>query len=140
MPVNQRKVRHQLFLDAATTRRLEALAEKPGMNKSAVLAEALVAWLNRRATTELDDQFAHRLNRVSAQLNRIERDQRILLESLALFVRLTLLRDAHMPEPDAATLALARARFEQFVAQVGRHLAKGDQSLNPNVNEEAING
>ena len=131
-----KKVRHQLFLDEAVSQRLEALAEKPGMNKSAVLADAVKAWLDRRGTNELDDRFGQRLNRLSTQLNRIERDQKILLESLALFVRLTLLRDAHLPDPDAATRALARERFEQFVAQVGRHLAKGDQSLNPESNEE----
>lgn len=131
-----KKVRHQLFLDEAASQRLEALAEKPGMNKSAVLADALKAWLDRRGRNELDDRFGQRLNRLSAQLNHIERDQKILLESLALFVRLTLLRDAHLPDPDAATRALARDRFEQFVAQVGRHLAKGDQSLNPDPVEE----
>jgi len=134
--MKSKKVRHQLFLDEAVSQRLEALAEKPGINKSAVLADAVRAWLDRRGTNELDDPFGQRLNRLSAQLNRIERDQKILLESLALFVRLNLLRDAHLPDPDAATRALARDRFEQVVAQVGRHLAKGDQSLNPEPTEE----
>lgn len=133
-----KKVRHQLFLDEAISQRLEALADKPGMNKSAVLADAVKAWLDRRGSNELDDRFGQRLNRLSAQLNRIERDERILLESLALFVRLTLLRDAHLPEPDAATRALARERFEQFVAQVGRQLARGDNSLNTNVHEDKV--
>lgn len=124
------RIRHQLFLDEAVTERLEVLAARPGMNKSAVLQDAVIAWLDRRGANELDDRFGDRLNRLSAQLNRIERDQRILMESQALFVRLTLLRDAHLPEPDAATRALARDRFEQFVAQVGRHLAAGRQSFN----------
>lgn len=134
--MTSKKVRHQLFLDEAISQRLEALADKPGMNKSAVLADAVKAWLDRRGTNELDDRFGQRLNRLSAQLNRIERDQRILLESLALFVRLTLMRDAHLPDPDAATRALARERFEQFVAQVGRQLSRGDQSLNTNISED----
>ncbi|HTM81927.1 CopG family transcriptional regulator [Asticcacaulis sp.] len=132
------KIRHQLFLDAPISQRLEALAEKPGMNKSAVLADAVKAWLDRRGTNELDDRFGQRLNRISAQLNRIERDQKIVLESLALFVRLTLLRDAHLPEPDAAARAMARDRFEQFVAQLGRQLSQGSQSLTPGAFEEGM--
>ena len=137
MALKTRKVRYQLFLDPSVSDRFEALAAKPGMNKSAVLQDALVSWLDRRGVNELDDHFGQRLNRLSAQLNRMERDDRILLESLALFVRLTLLRDAHLPDPDAATRALARDRFEQFVAQVGRQLAKGTQSLNPTTEEVA---
>ena len=125
------KIRHQLFLDPVITGRLEALAAKPGMNKSAVLADAVTAWLDRRGSNELDDRFGQRLNRLSTQLNRVERDQKILLESLALFVRLTLVRDANMPDPDDVTRAIARKRFEQFVAQVGRQLAEGGQSLHP---------
>ncbi len=131
------KVRYQLFLDLATSARLDALAAKPGLSKSAVLADAVNAWLDRRGTNELDDRFGQRLNRISAQLNRIERDQRILLESLALFVRMTMLRDAHLPDPDAATRALARDRFEQFVEQVGRQLAAGRQSLATDTDGEA---
>lgn len=132
------RVRYQLFLDPDVSQRFEALATRPGMNKSAVLRDALTAWLNRRATNELDDHFGQRLNRLSAQLNRMERDQLILLESLALFIRLTLLRDAHLPEADAGTRAIARDRYEAFVAQVGRHIATGQLSLNPQqVGEDA---
>ena len=131
------KVRYQLFLDQATSTRLEALASKPGLNKSAVLVDAVNAWLDRRGSNELDDRFGQRLNRISAQLNRVERDQRILLESLALFVRMTLLRDAHLPDPDSATRALARDRFEHFVEQVGRQLAAGNQSLAVDTDGEA---
>ncbi|BEV12082.1 ribbon-helix-helix protein, CopG family [Asticcacaulis sp. DW145] len=129
------RVRYQLFLDPDVSQRFEALASKPGMNKSAVLRDALTAWLDRRGSNELDDHFGQRLNRLSAQLNRMERDQLIQLESLALFIRLTLLRDAHLPEADAATRALARDRYEAFVAQVGRHLATGQLSLNPQPTE-----
>lgn len=131
-----KKVRYQLFLTPEVSQRFEALADRPGMNKSAILCDALTAWLDRRGTNELDDRFGQRLNRISAQLNRMERDQLIQLESLALFIRLTLMRDAHLPEPDAATRALARDRYEAFVAQVGRHIASGRVSINPLPSED----
>ena len=123
------KIRHQLFLDADLSEKLEALAAKPGASKSALLAEALAAWLNRRGTQELDDRFGLRLNRISAQLTRIERDGQVLLESLALFVRYQLTVTAPLPEPDAATRAVGRSRFQSFVDQVGRRMAEGSRTL-----------
>src|SRR3546814_9589709 len=54
---------------------------KPGASKSAILADAVAAWFNRRGSHELDDRFGLRLNRISTQLNRIERDGKVLLRS-----------------------------------------------------------
>jgi predicted transcriptional regulator len=42
------KVRHQLFLPKPLSDRVEALAAKPGASKSAILTDAVAAWLNRR--------------------------------------------------------------------------------------------
>jgi hypothetical protein len=123
------KVRHQLFLPADVTERLEALAAKPGSSKSAILTDALVAWLNRRAGHELDDRFGLRLNRISMQLGRIERDGSVLLESLALFIRYQLNVTAPLPEADAAARAVGRDRFQAFIEQVARQLARGDRTL-----------
>ena len=52
------KVRHQLFLDKPLSDRLKALASKPGASKSAILADAVTAWLNRRAVSEKREQHA----------------------------------------------------------------------------------
>ena len=127
--MKRNKVRHQLFLDADISEKLEALAAKPGASKSAILADAIVAWLNRRGSHELDERFGLRLNRISAQLNRIERDGQVLLETLALFVRYQLTVTAPLPEPDQAARAVGRDRFEAFVDQVGRQIAGGGRTL-----------
>src|SRR3546814_20365934 len=74
------KPRHTLYLDEGLTEQLEALAAKPGSSKSAIVADALRAYLARRAARELDDLLKVRLNRIGSQLNRIERDQQIVLE------------------------------------------------------------
>lgn len=123
------KVRHQLFLEADLSKKLAALAAKPGASKSAILADAVAAWLNRRGSHELDDRFGLRLNRISAQLNRIERDGQVLLESLALFIRYQLTVTAPLPEPDQAARAVGRDRFQAFVDQVGRQIADGGRTL-----------
>ena len=134
--MKRNKVRHQLFLDADISEKLEALAAKPGASKSAILADAIIAWLNRRGSHELDERFGLRLNRITAQLNRIERDGQVLLETLALFVRYQLTVTAPLPEPDSAARAVGRDRFQAFVDQVGRQIAGGGRTLSVKPNGE----
>jgi len=123
------KIRHQLFLSKTVSDRLEALAAKPGASKSAILADAVTAWLDRRAGNELDDRFGLRLDRMTTALGRIERDGHILLETLALFVRYELAIHAPLAENDQAGRAIARERFEAFVAQVGKQISGGRRSI-----------
>jgi hypothetical protein len=123
------KVRHQLFLLKPLSDRLEALAAKPGVSKSSILVDALTAWLNKRGTSELDDRFGLRLDRISAALARIERDGHVTLESLALFIRFELAIQTPLAENDQAGRAIAAKRFEAFVNQVGRQVAAGKHTL-----------
>jgi hypothetical protein len=123
------KCRHQLYLDADISERLETLAAEPGASKSAILADAVQAWLTKRGSHELDDRFGRRLERISAQVGRIERDQQIVMESLALFIRFFLTVNAPLPESDQAARAVGRDRFKAFIDQVGRNLASGTRTL-----------
>lgn len=123
------KVRHQLFLPKPLSDRLETLAAKPGASKSAILGDAVTAWLNRRGASELDDRFGLRLDRMSKALSRIERDDDVILETLALFIRFELSIQVPLAENDQAGRAIAAKRFEAFVAQVGRQVAAGRRTL-----------
>jgi len=125
------RVRHQLFLSRPLSERLEALAAKPGASKSAILADAVAAWLNRRGASELEDRFALRLDRMSNALARLERDDHVVLETLALFIRFELSIQAPLAENDHAGRALARERFEAFITQVGRAVATGRRTFLP---------
>jgi predicted transcriptional regulator len=124
-----KKVRHQLFLLKPLSDRLDALATRPGTSKSAILVDALTAWLNKRGASELDDRFGLRLDRISTALARIERDGHITLETLALFIRFELAIQAPLAENDQAGRAIAAKRFEAFVNQVGRQIAAGKRTL-----------
>jgi hypothetical protein len=123
------KVRHQLFLAKPLSDRLENLAARPGASRSAILADALEAWLNRRGTSELEERFALRLDRVSAALTRLERDGSVLIETLALFVHYELAIQPPLAEDDSASRAMAAVRFQKFVAQVARQVAAGRRSI-----------
>ena len=123
------KPRHHLYLDQALSDQLEALAARPGSSKSAIVADALRSEFGRQGRHEADALFGARLDRISRQLGRIERDGHVLLESLALFVRYQLMVTAPLPEADAAGRAIGRERFEAFVTQVGRQLGSGKRTL-----------
>jgi len=123
------KVRQNLYLDRAVSDALEALAAGPGGNKSRLVNDAVAAWLARRGTKEIDDLLKVRLDRMSRDIALVRRDNEVILESLALFVRYQLLVTAPLPEADKAALAVGLDRFEKFVAQVGRQLASGRRTL-----------
>ena len=93
------KPRHHLYLDEELSARLDLLASRPGTSKSASISDALREYLNRRATREVDDLLKHRLDRISKQLGRIERDGCVLLETLSLFVRYQPVSYTHLTLP-----------------------------------------
>ena len=125
------QVRYQLFLPQPVSERFEQLAAAPGASKSKLLAAAVDAWLNRRGASELDERFALRLDRISTQLARIERDGHVAIESLALFIRYMLTVNAPLAEEDDVSRAIGRDRFAAFVTRVGQQLASGRQSFAP---------
>lgn len=122
------KPRHNLHLDAALTRRLTALAAKPGMSKARIIEAALQSYFEREGAEALDSLLQTRMNRLSGQLDRLERDQHIVLQTLAEFVRHHFLVTAAPPESELASRrAQAEARYASFIDTVGRQLAAGRQ-------------
>src|SRR5690606_32970776 len=67
-------IRYQLFLPVPLAERFEVLAAAPGASKSRLLAAAVEAWLDRKGFDALEQRFAVRLDRISRQLSRIERN------------------------------------------------------------------
>ena len=120
------KPRQNIYLDDDLNKHLETLAAKPGSSKSAIIRDALTAYLARRGTKELQDTFSKRLDEISKQINAVERQQRILIESLALFIRFHLGTIPALPESEQATAhALGTKRYQAFITQVSRLLANG---------------
>ena len=126
------KPRHNLHLDEDLTRRLLALAAKPGMSKAGIISAALRSYLDKEGAGVLDDLLQTRMNRLSGQLDRLERDQRIVVQTLAEFVRHHFLVTAAPPESELASRrAQAEARYQSFIETVGRQLAAGRQPKPP---------
>ena len=118
--------RLNVFIQPEHGKRLDELAAKKGVSKSSIVAAALASWLSPDAADQREAAIAKRLDRLSRHAERMERDQNIQIETLALFIRYFLTVSTPVPEAhqDAAR-AQGKARFEQFVEQLGRHLLRG---------------
>ncbi len=120
------KARQNLYIDLELSQQLNKLAKKPGVTKSAIMVEALKSHIERRDRNAYEESLKPRLDRLSKQLGRIERDQRVLVETVALYIRFHFSVLPPLPEADrAAAHALAQERFQAFIDQVGRRVAGG---------------
>ena len=130
------RTRLNLFIEPEHARRLDELATMKGLSKSSIIAAALASFLSPDSGDQREAAIAKRLDRLSRQLDKLERDQNILIETLALYVRYFLTVSTPVPEAhQEAARAQGRARFEQFIEQLGRHLLRG-RSLVRDVVEE----
>ena len=128
--------RLNMFIEPAHAKRLDQLAVHKGVSKSAIVAAALSSFLSPDGGDQREAAMAKRLDRLSRQFDRLERDQNILIETVALYVRYFLTVSIPVPEGhQEAARAQGRARFAQFIEQLARHLQRG-RSLVREVHEE----
>jgi predicted transcriptional regulator len=119
------KRRHEFYLDEDVSEQLASLARKPGGSKTAIMTTALRAYFDRRGTSELDDQFKARLDKLSLQSARIERDQQIVAESLALLAHFQFLHTPPVFNDDREARLGASERFKKFIAAVSQRISTG---------------
>ncbi len=130
------RARLNLYLQPAHAKRLSALAAMRGLSKSSIVAVALASFLSPEGADQREAVIARRLDRLTHQFDLLERDQTILIEAVALFIRHYLTVSTPVPPEHQETVrAQGRARFEQFVEQLGRHLHRG-HSLARRLTEE----
>lgn len=130
------RTRLNIFIEPEHAKRLDQLAAHKGVSKSAVIAAALASFLSPDAADQREAAMGKRLDRLSRQFDRLERDQGILIETVALYIRYFL--TVSLPVPDGqqdAARAQGRARYAQFIEQLARHIQRG-RSLVRDVHEE----
>ena len=81
------QTRLNLFIQPEHAKRLDELAAMKGISKSSIVAAALASWLSPDAADRREAAIAKRLDRLMRQFERLERDQNIEIETLALFIR-----------------------------------------------------
>ncbi|UUP17839.1 CopG family transcriptional regulator [Nitratireductor thuwali] len=122
-----KKDRLNVYFDSSLTAELEALAARRKVSKSQVVEAALASYLSPDAADQREAAITRRLDRLTRAVERLERNQTITSEALALFVRFWLTTTPPLPDTNReAAQAKGRERYEGFVETLGRRLAKGN--------------
>jgi len=91
---------------------------------------AVASFLSPDGADRREAAFARRLDRLSRQVQRLERNIGIATETLALFIRFWLTITPPLPnDAHAAAQVKGRERYEGFIEALGRRLQKGQSLL-----------
>lgn len=120
------KPRLNVHISHQLSEKVELFARRPGVTKAAVVEAALMGFFSKEFDDQRDGALIRRLDRLTRQYDRLERNLSITTETLALFVRFFLTVTPPLPNTDQdAARALGKERFEYFISQLGRRLAGG---------------
>ena len=118
------KRRVDAYLDPDTFKQLARTATQAGASRSSVVEAAVAAFLSSDGIDKREAVFTRRLDRLTRQYGKLDRNLTILTETLALFIHYQLAIAPPIPVDDEAAIkAQGRERFEAFVARLGRRLA-----------------
>ena len=120
------KPRIGVYLSEGMAARLAEAASHPGATKSALVEVALDRLLGSDEDLSDTATLARQIAAMSGQLERLDRNLRIVNETVALHARFHLAVTPILPATaQGAACALGAERFEEFAAQVERRVDRG---------------
>jgi predicted transcriptional regulator len=123
------RTKHTFRLPPDLAGQLADYADRKRIPQALVVETALSTFLSPDSSERMEAALGRRLDRLTRQLERLERHVAISNEALALFVRFWLTATPPLPDTaQAAAQTKGRERYEGFVEALGRRLARG-QSL-----------
>ncbi|TRL37236.1 CopG family transcriptional regulator [Methylosinus sporium] len=106
--------------------RINELAAQKHLTRSAIVEAAVASFLSPDGADRMEAAFTRRLDRLTRQVQRLERNSGLTTEALALFVRFWLTVTPPLPtEAQAAAQVKGRERYEGFIEALGRRLNQG---------------
>jgi len=118
--------KHTFRLPPGLARRLADYALRKRISQALVVEAALESFLSPDGAEQLEAALSRRLDRLSRQADRLEQQGLIASEAIGLFVRFWLANTLALPEAAlAAQQAKGRERYDNFLAALGRRIAKG---------------
>ena len=120
------RTKHTIRLPPDLAGKLADYAAHKRVPQALVVEPALASHLSPDGADRLEAALARRLDRMTRQIERLERHVTISNEALALFVRFWLTNTPPLPDTaQAAAQAKGRERYDGFVEALGRRLARG---------------
>ena len=125
-----KKAQLSIYLDPEVFKALEVFAKRQGKPKSLIAEAAVASFLSPDDSDRREAAIAKRLDRIVRVLERLERNDTVTLETIALFIRFWLTSTPALPEHSNATArAKGAERYDRFVEALGRRLASGSTVL-----------
>jgi hypothetical protein len=122
--------RMNVYFPPELLKQISELADRKKLSRSAIVEAAVASFLSPDGADRREAAFTRRLDRLSRQMQRLERDVGLTAETLALFIRFWLTITPPLPnDAQAAAQIKGRERFEGFVEALGRRLQKGQSFL-----------
>jgi hypothetical protein len=123
--------RLNIYLSPELLQQIADLASRKKLSQSAIIQAAVTSFLSPDGADRREAAFTRRLDLLTRQIQRLERNAGVTMETLAMFVRFLLTVTPPLPLDDQAALqAKGRERYEGFVEALGRRLQKGQSFLN----------
>src|SRR5271155_2473327 len=120
------RTKHTFRLPPKLAGKLADYATQKRVPQALVVETALASHLSPDGADRLEAALARRLDRMTRQIERLERHVTISNEALAVFVRFWLTSTPSLPDTAlAAAHAKGRERYDGFVEALGRRLARG---------------
>jgi hypothetical protein len=135
-----KKEQLSVYLNPEVMAQLSELANQKNQPKSVIAEAAIGSFLTPDDSDRREAALVRRLDLLTRQSERLERNLSIAVEALALFIKFWLTVTPPLPDSaQAAAQAKGRERFEFFLETLGRRLAKG-QSILREVSIDKLNG
>jgi AcrR family transcriptional regulator len=107
---------------------LADLAERKNQSMSLVAETAIGSFLTPDEDDRREAAIVRRLDRLTRQVERLERDLAVSVEAIALFIRYWLTITPSIPNDfQAVAQAKGRERFASFLQMLGQRLATGQR-------------
>ena len=132
------RTKHTFRLPPDLAAQLADYAHRKRVPQALVVETALSSYLSPDNSERMEAAIGRRLDRLTRQIERLERHVTISNEALALFVRFWLTVTPPLPDTaQPAAQAKGRERYEGFVEALGRRLAKG-QTLAQEISQDVV--
>lgn len=117
-------------MEASLLRDLDVFAAERNKPRSLVIEAAILSFLTPDDADRREAAIAKRLDRVVRVLERLERNDGVTLEALAMFIRFWLTASPLLPEhTNADARRKGGERYDRFMEALGRRLANGPTVL-----------
>jgi predicted transcriptional regulator len=120
------RTKHTFRLPPDLAAKLADYAARKRVPQALVVEAALASHLSPDSADRLEAALARRLDRITRQIERVERHVTVSNEALAVFVRFWLTSTPPLPDTaQAAAQTKGRERYEGYIEALGRRLARG---------------